>query len=286
MNILITGASGFLGKNIQEHFHTRYRLICVSTSNKEPYIKLTKNFDNINERLADINIDCVIHLASVIPTNFKDADFHKCFLPNTIMLNNLYKFMILKNIKKFIYISSFGSMEDYANYKIKDYYTLSKIHGEHICSMMESAGIETASLRIPSPYGPYMKEENVINTFINNALNNLDINVYGSGKREQNFIYVEDVIQAIEKFIITKNGINGVYYIVSEKNTSMLELAQVIKQICNSESRIIVGKYEDPQEFFSPQYDYNRAYCEIGYKPNYNIYSGLTKYIEWYINNI
>jgi len=183
-------------------------------------------------------------------------------------------------------MSSFGSMEDYKNYKIKDYYTLSKIYGEHVSSMMEARNIQTASLRIPSPYGPYSNLKSVINIFIENALKNLDINVYGSGKREQNFIYVEDVIKAIELFINTENKISGIYSIVSEKNTSMLDLAQMIKEICESKSKIIAGKYKDAQEGFRPEYEYDRVYRENGYKPDYNIYTGLKKYIKWYVNNI
>lgn len=286
MNVLITGASGFIGKNIQESFKNKYKLINISTSKDKNYVKISKNFDDIHEKLQNVEIDCIIHLASVIPKNFLETNFKDGFLPNAVMFDNLYNFVIEKKIKKFIYISSFGSMENYKNYKIKDYYTLSKIYGEHVCSMMEARNIETASLRIPSPYGPHSNLKSVINIFIENALKDLDIDVYGTGKREQNFIYIEDIIQAIELFINAENKIDGVYSIVSEKNTSMMDLAQIVKEICNSKSKIVVGKLKDSQEDFRPQYDYSRACSEIGYKPNYNIYTGLKKYVEWYVNNI
>lgn len=285
MKILVTGASGFLGKNIQQHFKHKYELINVSTSSEKNYIKLPHNLDNIDKKLENIEIDYIIHLASVIPKSFAEASFSNVFFPNAQMMDNLYNFALKKNIKKFIYISSFGSMVDYKNYKIKDYYTLSKIHGEHVCAMMEDVGIETASLRISSPYGPNSNSRSVINIFIDSALKNLDINVYGSGKRQQNFIYVEDITNAINLFILSNNKISGVYNIVSPNNTSMLMLAETIKDICNSKSEIIVGKHVDPQEYYKPNYDYNRAFEEVGYKPNYNIYTGMKKYIEWYVKN-
>jgi len=288
MNILITGINGFIGKNIKEKLKDdkRSKYFFGTTSDIEDCVQFQKNYIGIEEKLQNETIECVVHLAAVIPNLFTNVEFDDVFLPNALMLDNLYKFSLKKNIKKFIYMSSFGSMEDYKNYKIKDYYTLSKIYGEHVCSMMEARNIQTASLRIPSPYGPYSNLKSVINIFIENALKNLDINVYGSGKREQNFIYVEDVIKAIELFINTENKISGVYSIVSEKNTSMLDLAQMIKEICESKSKISVGKYKDPQDGFRPEYDYDRAYRENGYKPNYNIYTGLKKYIKWYVNNI
>ena len=288
MNILITGINGFIGKNIKEKLKDdkRSKYFFGTTSDIEDCVQFQKNYIDIEEKLQNETIECVVHLAAVIPNLFTNVEFDDVFLPNALMLDNLYKFSLKKNIKKFIYMSSFGSMEDYKNYKIKDYYTLSKIYGEHVCSMMEARNIQTASLRIPSPYGPYSNLKSVINIFIENALKNLDINVYGSGKREQNFIYVEDVIKAIELFVNTENKISGVYSIVSEKNTSMLDLAQMIKEICESKSKIIVGKYRDAQEGFRPEYDYDRVYRENGYKPDYNIYTGLKKYIEWYVNNI
>lgn len=287
MNILITGSNGFIGKNIKMKLEDDKRNKCFfgTTSDIVGCIQFEKNYNDIKERLQNEIIECVVHLAASIPNSLKNVGFDDVFLSNALMMDNLYKFSLKRKIKKFIYISSFGSMEDYTNYKIKDYYTLSKIHGEHVCTMMENVGIETASLRIPSPYGPYSNPKSVINIFIENALKNLDINVYGSGKREQNFIYVEDISNAIELFVNSKNKIGGVYNIVSDNNTTMLKLAQSVKDICNSKSEIIVGKYVDSQENFRPHYDYNRAYETVGYKPNYNIYAGLKKYIEWCVNN-
>jgi len=285
MVTLITGSSGFIGQNLIDNLENKYKLIRVSTTKNDGCIKLSKNFCDIHEKLQNVDVDCIIHLASVIPDNFKVANFNDVFLPNALMFDNLYKFSIENNIQKFIYISSFGSMIDYKNYKVNDYYTLSKIYGEHVCSMMEFKNIQTASLRIPSPYGPYSNYKSVINIFIERALNNLDINVYGYGKREQNFIYIKDVIQAIEICLNKISKISGIYSIVSEENTSMLELAHIIKRICNSTSKIVVGEVVDLQEKFRPSYDYSRAMKELGYKPNYNIYKGLTEYIEWYVRN-
>lgn len=287
MNILITGSNGFIGKNVKVKLENdkKNKYFFGTTSDSIDCIKFKKNYCDIEETLENETIECIVHLASSIPLSFENVEFNNIFLSNALMMDNLYKFSLKKNIKKFIYISSFGSMEDYNNYQIKDYYTLSKIHGEHVCAMLESKGIETASLRISSPYGPYSNPKNVLNIFIKDALMGLDINVYGTGKREQNFIYVDDVINAIELFINTNNKINGVYSIVSDSNTSMLNLAKIIKDICKSKSQINVGKHIDMQENFKPIYDYNRAYKQIGFKPKYNIYTGLKKYIEWYLNN-
>ncbi|WP_238858847.1 MULTISPECIES: NAD(P)-dependent oxidoreductase [unclassified Clostridium] len=288
MEILITGSNGFIGKNLYDYYKydKTNNYIFGTTSQLNGFVKFNNYYNNMEEILVNAKIDCIIHLAAVIPSSFESADFNDVFLSNANIMNNMYEFSIKNGIKKFIYISGFGSMEDYRNYKIKDYYTLSKIHGEHVCAMMENKGIETASLRISAPYGKGSNKKSVINTFINNSLNGLDINIYGTGKREQNFIYVDDIIHAIELFVTTNNKINGVYSIIADKNTSMLNLAEIIKSICNSKSKIKIGKYDDIQESFKPSYDYDRAYREVGFKPKYNIYDGLKKYIELYVDGI
>lgn len=285
MNVLITGASGFIGRNLKSYINDKFNVTSISTKIDLDYTKVSENFSDISVKLIKENFDCIVHLASVIPNDFSQTNFNNSFLPNAIMMDNLLNFTIEKKIKKFIYVSSFGSMEDYKNYKIKDYYTLSKIHGEHVCSMMEAQGIQTASLRIPSPYGPYSKAKNVINIFLERALNNEDLNVYGSGRREQNFIYIEDVVRAIDLFLSTNNKLDGIYNIVAEDNTSVLDLAYIIKEKCDSKSKIIVGNTPDIQENFIPEYDYFRAFNTVGYKPKYTISSGLDKYIEWYVRN-
>ena len=85
-------------------------------------------------------------MASEIPSDFNDTDF-RLFDRNVNMMNNLFHFSTDNQIDKFIYLSSFGSMQNPKMYDVKDYYTLSKITGEHFCALMESHNIQTASLK-------------------------------------------------------------------------------------------------------------------------------------------
>lgn len=282
MNIVITGASGFIATHLRNELEENNNLICLSTTfDHGGFIKLNSGYDDIELKLADKEVDVIIHLASVIPTNFEQASFHEVFMPNVKMMENLRNLCIEKKVKRFIYMSTYGTIEMVdGKERVRDYYTLSKVMGEYICSMMEYKGIQTASLRLPSPYGVNNKTKSVINLFIDKALKNEDINVYGSGKREQNFIYVKDVVNAIKHSINMDNSVSGVYDIVSEKNTSMLELAEAIKSITNSSSNIVVGKCNDPQENYIPIYNYQKAAKDFGYKPTYSIFDGLKDYIE------
>ncbi len=280
MKVLLTGTNGFIGKNVYIKLKSEFDLIPISTTKSSiNAITVSNNFENIEEVLSEYEFDSIIHLAAVIPKSFSEANFTDVFLPNALMMDRILKFAVNKKVRTFIYLSGYGSMEDYNNFKMKDYYTLSKVHGEHICSIMESKGIRAISLRIPSPYGLYSNPNNVINQFVYRALKNETVHVYGSGKREQNFVYINDIVDAIKHFII--NPINsGTYDIVSKENTNMEMLARYIVTITNSNSEIIIGEKPDMQEGFKPKYNNIPTFEKTGFQCKYTIEDGLRDYIN------
>lgn len=172
-------------------------------------------------------------------------------------------------------------MDHPENLDIKDFYTMSKITGEHFCSIMNFKKIDAVSLRISAPYGEYSKNKNVLNIFLDKALKNEDIIVYGNGSREQNFTYAGDILNALE--LILKKKISGTYNVTSNQNISMFNLAKLIKEITKSKSRIVFNNKVDPQESYRPKYNSKKAFKTFGYKSKFDLKDGLQKYINWYL---
>jgi len=286
-NILITGANGFIGKYLVKNFKcTGYTVLYGTTSRirNTNYYNFNNLYSDIDEILKNTSIDIIIHLASIIPISFDKANID-LFIDNTKMMHNLSEFASKKKVKKFIYLSSFGSMNNVIKYDIKDYYTLSKIMGEHICSIMESKGIETASLRISSPFGEFNKKNNVLNMFIDSALLDKDINVYGRGEREQNFIYVGNINECIQRCIEYK--VNGIYDLVNKSNINMISLAQVIVKLTNSKSKIVIGGKDDPLENTKLcNFSLDRVKKELHYEETISFEDAIVNYIKWKKENI
>lgn len=285
MRILLTGSNGFLGTYIRNYISNKYKnnIICGTTSviRDKNFIKFSPLYRDINEVLQNENIDCIIHTAAIIPKSFDDATYD-LFLANTEMMKNLYEFAIKRHVKKFIYLSGFGSMTKPDLLDIGDYYTMSKILGEHFCSMMIRKGICAVSFRISSPFGEYSHAKNVLNIFVDRALRNQDLIIYGKGSREQNFTYAGNVLYAIE--LALEKDVSGTYEIVGEKSISMLELAKLIVRISNSKSKIVFSGTEDPQENYRPRYSFEKAFKDFGYYPKYKFEEALERYIWWYKN--
>jgi nucleoside-diphosphate-sugar epimerase len=151
---------------------------------------------------------------------------------------NLLKFICEAGIKKFVYVSSslvYGHPEDLPveeRHIISpaNSYVLSKFIGESFCENVRiQQSKQVISLRISSPYGPYYTHRTVIPTFIEKAISSQDITVFGTGRRTQDFIYINDVIEGIIKFFFSSTS--GIFNLGSGKETTMISLAQTILSI-------------------------------------------------------
>lgn len=278
-SILLTGSMGFVGTYIKNNINITQDIILGTTSDvsTSEYTKFDSLYSDIDIVL-NKKIDCIIHAASIIPVAFNDANYD-IFLNNIHMMQNLTKFATNNDVKKFIYISSFGSIVNTKSLDIGDYYTMAKITGEHFCALMARSGISAVSFRVSSPFGEYYRKKNVISIFVENAIKNKDIIIYGSGQRRQNFVYAGDLLSAIE-LALTKDKLVGTYNIVGNKSISMLELAKIIIKITKSKSRIVF--YPDhSSDHYCAKYSYKKAQLDFGYVPKINIEQGIKRYIEW-----
>ena len=279
MKILVTGAGGFLGTFFR-HFARIPGAEYVYGTTRAAADGLTQ-FEDCYSDVAKLGrVDAVIHFASVIPPSFAAADYENVFRKNTEMMANLTDFALVGGVGKFVYISGFGSMDHPEALDIKDYYTLSKTTGELFCKMLHARGVETASLRVSAPYGEYQRSRTVINLFIDQALKQQKLHVFGSGARTQNFTYAGDVVRAVE--LCFAHPLDGlVCNIVAEKSTSMLELAETVNELTHNPAGISVGEREDPQESYRANYDYSEAAAAIGYRPVFSLREGLERRIRW-----
>lgn len=191
MKILVTGYRGFIGSHLDIA-----RVIGIDKKD---------NHDILDCELPDT--DVVIHLAaetSVINSvkePFKDAQTN---ILGTIRLAERYKHA------RFIYASSGGAIQE----TVESPYGLSKLTGEDYVKMICD---DYVILRFPNIYGPGSKS--VVDKFINQQV----LNIYGDGSSTRDYVYVEDLVRAIEASI---NWKKGMYSLGAGKSISVLELAQ------------------------------------------------------------
>jgi UDP-glucose 4-epimerase len=165
-------------------------------------------------------------------------------------------------------------------------YGASKLAGEGYCSAYyRTFGIKTVALRFGNVYGPRSKHKSsLVAKFFGLALNGKPLEIYGDGNQTRDFIYIDDLIQAV--VLSAKENVGGeIFQIATYKETTVNEIADVIKSIVEGETgrgvRVIHGdaRLGDVRRNYS---DISKAEKILGYEPLFHLGSGLRKTFEYF----
>ena len=141
--------------------------------------------------------------------------------------------------------------------------------------------------RIFNTYGPKMSPNDgrVISNFIVQALNDEPITIYGEGKQTRSFCYVDDLVEAITQLMETEKGFIGPVNLGNPNEFTILELAELVKDITNSNSKLVFKKLpdDDPQQ---RQPDITLANEKLNWSPKIELRNGLKETIKYFENLI
>jgi nucleoside-diphosphate-sugar epimerase len=159
-----------------------------------------------------------------------------------------------------------------------DFYSLSKFLGERAVEYAQrTSKMKCCSLRIRAPYGAGYKIKAVVPIFTENALQGLDIELWGGGLHQQIFTYVRDIAHACEQVI--RCGATGTYNITGPGPVTMKELAETIVCAAGADSKIIFNGRSDPNENMKIAISSEAAKKAFGYSPQYDIEAGIVEMI-------
>ncbi len=310
--VLVAGGGGFIGSHLcKSLLSDNFKVICVDnfvTSNKRNVEELLpdKNFRLIEQDITKSfepgeKIDFIFHLASPASPNAKSPRSYINFPVETLLANSQGTHMLLdlarENKSKFLYVSSseiYGDPE--VSPQKEDYfgnvnpngprsvYDESKRFGEAITmAYFRKFGLNIRIIRIFNTYGPKMQKDDgrVVSNFINQALWEKDFTIYGDGSQTRSFCYVDDMVSGL-KLAMFKDGTQGkVYNLGNPDERSVKELADIIKKLTGSESKIIFEElpFDDPK---TRRPDIERAKEELGWEPMVRLEEGLQRTIEYF----
>ena len=225
-NVLITGATGFIGKELVKHIYQDYNLSCfVRPTSKIEELKrlniktITGDLETENDVLgATKDIEILVHLANSHLSGKENRDIN--------ILKNIVSACKKNEVKKLIFLSSMATKRNNP-----DYYGKSKLKMEKI---IKDSGIKYTILRPSIIYG----KDNL--SLIGKSLKfPLFIPVIGNGKYKLNPIYIKDVIEAISKSLNNKKSLNKSYDLAGGKSYSFNEIIGICKKRFNIK-RVIV----------------------------------------------
>ena len=138
-------------------------------------------------------------------------------------------------------------------------------------------------IRIFNTYGPNMhpNDGRVVSNFIVQCLNNENITIYGDGNQSRSFQYIDDLIDGMTKMMETPNEFIGPVNIGNPNEFTILELAQTVIKLTNSQSKLIFKPLpmDDPQQ---RRPDISLAKEKLGWSPKIELEEGLTKTIDYF----
>jgi UDP-glucuronate decarboxylase len=144
-------------------------------------------------------------------------------------------------------------------------------------------GLSVKVARIFNTYGPRMlpNDGRVISSFIVQALRGEDMTVYGDGSQTRSFCYVDDLVDAIVRFMDTPNELIGPLNLGNPNEITILEAAALIRDIVGSRSTIVHRPLpqDDPKQ---RRPDITRARRDLSWEPLVSLRDGLARTIEYF----
>lgn len=264
MKILILGAGGFLGTNLTIEYSNHNCNEVYAFDLKEEYLyNVKRNCQNrvtylsgdfsFNTNIDDLvkNIDIVYHLISTSIPATSNSSIEKDLNDNVIMTAKLLDACVRQNVEKVIFISSGGAVYGKeANVPLKEdaptnpisSYGIQKITIEKLLYLYDYLyDLDYRIIRLANPYGPYQRPNGklgVVTTFIDDAIKDKTLTVYGNGEVIRDFIYVDDAIKAILNIVEgtgrEKTGqVHKTFNVGSGIGKSVNSVIEDIKQIFN-----------------------------------------------------
>jgi UDP-glucose 4-epimerase len=229
-------------------------------------------------------VDAIFHCAARLPS--AEAEEGPSFiLDNGGATLKLIEASAQFGIERFIYLSSISVIGAPVSLPIaedhplapKTPYALGKATGELACCVARDMGIKATALRLSSPYGPGMNQQTVLPLFVGRARRGETLMWHGTGSRSQDFIHVDDVVDAC--LLAAGATEQGVFCLGSGIATSMKLLAQSIVSLIPNTIAEPSGK-PDEQEGLSWQLDISKIAQSLNFQPKVSLIDGLQDYLS------
>lgn len=320
LDVLVVGGAGFVGSNVVLALLERgARRVCVVDNflsaerenvPPDPRVELVEGSiadDRVLAGLAD-EWDYVFHLATYHGNQSSIANPLEDHEHNLITTLKLYeRAKSWQRLRKLVYAASgctlaahtYGDAEATQEdgpvpLDLDSPYQISKVVGEFYSVYYHRRhGLPTVRARFQNVYGP--REilgagrwrgtpatvwRNVVPTFVYRALKGLPLELDNGGVASRDFVFVGDVVEGL--LLCAEAGVPGdVYNLASGVETSILELAETILALCESESKLHVGPPRDWDRSGHRFGSTEKAQRELGFAAGTGLEDGLRRTIEW-----
>jgi len=237
----------------------------------------------------------IIHLAANTGVGPSVENPRADCMANVIGTFNYLEAARINNVPRFVFASSgapAGEVEPPIHEELPPHpvspYGASKLAGEGYCSAYcKTFNIQTVMLRFGNVYGPgSLHKSSIVAKFIRQALNKETLEIYGDGAQTRDFIYIDDLINALRLAVTTENIGGEAFQIASNQETTVGEITEKMVKILNQNGinniDIINGETRlgDVKRNYS---DTSKAKNRLGWQPTMSQEEGLKRTVEYFV---
>ena len=311
MSLVVTGGAGFIGAHfvrlaissgiLGEHGNSIKiidNLSYASDLNRLSNIIDLPQVSFIKADIADYEVissvinsgDSIINFAAESHVDNSIRESSAFIHSNVVGVDNLLSISRLKNIRKFVQVSTdevYGSISTgqfYEDSKLNPSspYSASKAAADLLClAAYKTFDLNVSITRAANNYGPMQFPEKIIPLFIKLLLKNKPVTLYGNGENQREWLHVDDHCQGIIK--VLRNGAPGeIYNIGSGISLSNLELTHLILSALNKSTNMIEFVNDRLGHDLRYAVNFDRIKSELGYQPTRDIRIDISEIVNSY----
>lgn len=314
--LLVTGGAGFIGSAlIEELLQSGCSVVCLDNfitgkrRNLEPFLS-NHNFELIEGDIRNIEdctkavagADIILHQAALgsVPRSVADPA-----TTNEVNINGFLNMLIASRdagVKRFVYASSsavYGDhpdlpkVEEKTGNPLSPYAVTKQVKELYARVFSDLYGMEIIGLRYFNVFGRRQDPEGayaaVVPRFIAAMIKGESPMIFGDGKQSRDFTYIDNVVQAnlLAATVESREALNTVYNIAVGAQITLIDMVVMMKEILSKYRPEIAGiepKFTETRagDILHSHASVEKARRLLGYDPQYDMYSGMEKTVEWY----
>ena len=308
---LVPGGAGFIGSNFVRMIRKRFPDSRVTVLDKLTYAGNLANLESLSGdpgyrfikgdicdakavTAAMEGCDLVVNFAAETHVDRSIEKAHEFVLTDTFGVYVLLEEARRAGVRRFLQVSTdevYGEiLGEAANEEspllARNPYAASKIGGERLAySYFATYGVPTIVTRGSNNYGPFQHPEKLIPLFITNALQELPMPVYGSGKNTRDWIHVDDHCAAMLAILAAKDVEGETFNIGAGNEKSVLEITALILDRLKKPQSLIRHVTDRPGHDRRYAIDMSKLAKRTGFQPSVAFERGIAATIDWYVEN-
>ena len=301
MQALVIGGNGFIGTNLVLRLLKDGYTVRVYDRADSYFLDRLSGVEYIYGELGNIGsitsalsgVEIVYHLAATTKPESSNNDPAFDVVSNVADSIHLFEQCVKEKVKRVIFISSGGTV-----YGIPNYIPINEVHStEPICSygitkltiekylslFKRLHGLEYIVLRVSNPFGPFQNpfsQQGAIAVFMYKIFNKLPITIWGDGAVVRDYLFIEDLIDALLKASQITITDHNVFNISSGKGISLNKIISEIEYASKQKADV---QYRPSRKFDVQEnvLDNQLALNHLEWKPSTSLQDGLKKNYHW-----